>query len=53
MCDGQEGFPLMRFACQVLKRMCRSLYRYPDPEAAELAKETLKEIRNLGLFDPV
>ena len=32
---------------QVLKRMCRSLYRYPDPEAAELAKKTLQEIRHL------
>jgi hypothetical protein len=27
--------------------MCRSLYRYPDPEAAELAKKTLQEIRHL------
>ena len=30
---------------EVLKRMCRSLYRYPDPEAAEVAKKTLEEIR--------
>lgn len=35
-------------ACsEVLKRMCRSLYRYPDPEAADVAKKTLEEIRNL------
>lgn len=32
-------------ALEVLKRMCRSLYRYPDPEAAEVAKRTLEEIR--------
>ena len=25
--------------------MCRSLYRYPDPEAADVAKKTLEEIR--------
>lgn len=38
-------------ACrEVLKRMCRSLYRYPDPEAAELAKKTLQEIRNLKML---
>ena len=30
---------------EVLKRMCRSLYRYPDPEAADVAKKTLEEIR--------
>ena len=33
---------------EVLKRMCRGLYRYPDPEAAELAKRTLQEISQLG-----
>ncbi|CAE7338176.1 unnamed protein product, partial [Symbiodinium necroappetens] len=29
---------------EVLLRMCRSLYRYPDPQAADLAKATLAEV---------
>lgn len=38
-------------ACrEVLKRMCRSLYRYPDAGAAELAKKTLQEIRNVKIL---
>lgn len=32
---------------EVLLRMCRSLYRYPDPQAADLAKATLAEVRHV------